>query len=132
MYLATRSERAGAPVLIWPQPCATARSAIVVSSVSPDRCDMTDVYDARVARRSVSRVSVSVPIWLTLIRMALATPALDAPGQALLVGDEDVVADELDAPAQRRRVRSAQPSQSSSAMPSSIERIGYRSARSTR
>jgi len=31
LYLATRSDRAGAPVLIWPQPVATARSAIVVS-----------------------------------------------------------------------------------------------------
>jgi hypothetical protein len=29
--------RAGAPVLIWPQSVATARSAIVVSSVSPER-----------------------------------------------------------------------------------------------
>ena len=29
--------RAGAPVLIWPQLVATARSAIVVSSVSPER-----------------------------------------------------------------------------------------------
>src|SRR5271165_105217 len=37
LYLATRSERHGAPVLIWPQLSATARSAIVVSSVSPDR-----------------------------------------------------------------------------------------------
>ena len=36
-------ERDGAPVLIWPQPVATARSAIVVSSVSPERCDMTAV-----------------------------------------------------------------------------------------
>src|SRR5581483_10749319 len=43
LYLATRSERAGAPVLIWPVPSATARSAIVESSVSPDRCDMTAV-----------------------------------------------------------------------------------------
>src|SRR5690606_39205841 len=41
LYLATRSERAGAPVLIWPQSVATARSAMVVSSVSPERCDMT-------------------------------------------------------------------------------------------
>ena len=31
----------GAPVLIWPQPVATARSAMVVSSVSPERCEMT-------------------------------------------------------------------------------------------
>ena len=37
LYLATRSDREGAPVLIWPQPVATARSAIVVSSVSPER-----------------------------------------------------------------------------------------------
>ena len=43
LYLATRSERDGAPVLIWPQPVATARSAIVVSSVSPERWDMTAV-----------------------------------------------------------------------------------------
>ena len=41
LYFATRSVRAGAPVLIWPAPVATARSAIVVSSVSPERCEMT-------------------------------------------------------------------------------------------
>ena len=43
LYFATRSDRDGAPVLIWPQPVATARSAIVTSSVSPERCDMTAV-----------------------------------------------------------------------------------------
>ena len=43
LYFATRSERAGAPVLICPVPSATARSAIVESSVSPERCDMTAV-----------------------------------------------------------------------------------------
>ena len=37
LYLATRSERDGAPVLIWPALTATARSAIDVSSVSPLR-----------------------------------------------------------------------------------------------
>src|SRR5580704_4464295 len=37
LYLATRSDRHGAPVLIWPQLSATTRSAIVVSSVSPER-----------------------------------------------------------------------------------------------
>ena len=42
--MATRSLLDGAPVLIWPTPVATARSAMVVSSVSPDRCDMTDAY----------------------------------------------------------------------------------------
>src|SRR5215207_5877941 len=43
LYFATRSERDGAPVLIWPHPVATARSAIVTSSVSTERCDMTAV-----------------------------------------------------------------------------------------
>ena len=43
LYFATRSERAGEPVLIWPAPSATARSAIVVSSVSPERCEITVV-----------------------------------------------------------------------------------------
>src|SRR5258706_11744978 len=37
LYLATRSDRAGAPVLIWPQLVATAMSAMVASSVSPLR-----------------------------------------------------------------------------------------------
>ena len=37
LYLAVRSLRQGAPVLIWPQAVATARSAMVVSSVSPLR-----------------------------------------------------------------------------------------------
>src|SRR4051794_4782910 len=45
LYLATRSDLAGAPVLIWPQFVATARSAIVASSVSPERCDITAVYE---------------------------------------------------------------------------------------
>src|SRR6056297_1514191 len=43
LYLATRSLRAGAPVLIWPQLVATARSAMVASSVSPDRWLITEV-----------------------------------------------------------------------------------------
>ena len=72
MYLATRSVLEGAPVLIWPALVATAMSAMVVSSVSPDRWDTTDVYPARVAISIASKVSVSVPIWLTLIRMELA------------------------------------------------------------
>jgi hypothetical protein len=39
LYLATRSLRAGAPVLIWPTPRATTRSAMKVFSVSPLRCE---------------------------------------------------------------------------------------------
>ena len=41
LYLASRSERATEPILIWPAAVATARSAIVVSSVSPDRAETT-------------------------------------------------------------------------------------------
>ena len=39
LYFAVRSERLADPVLIWPAHVATTRSAIVVSSVSPDRCE---------------------------------------------------------------------------------------------
>jgi hypothetical protein len=39
LYLAMRSVRLAEPVLIWPAPVATARSAMKVSSVSPERCD---------------------------------------------------------------------------------------------
>ena len=46
LYLATRSERESDPVLIWPHPEPTARSAIVVSSVSPDRCETTTAQPA--------------------------------------------------------------------------------------
>src|SRR6266568_8496592 len=75
LYFATRSVRDSEPVLIWPAFVATARSAIVVSSVSPERCDMTHAYPFSRAKRIVSSVSVSVPIWLTLIRIAFATPS---------------------------------------------------------
>ena len=67
---------------------------------------------------------MSVPIWLTLMRIELATPRVDAALQALGVGDEEVVADELDAVAERARSSAFQPSQSSSSIPSSIETIG--------
>ncbi len=43
LYFAVRSERASEPVLICPQLVATARSAMVASSVSPERCDITAV-----------------------------------------------------------------------------------------
>jgi len=35
--------REAEPVLIWPAPVATARSAMNVSSVSPERCEITEV-----------------------------------------------------------------------------------------
>ena len=43
LYFAMRSVRLAEPVLIWPAPVATARSAINGSSVSPERCETTAV-----------------------------------------------------------------------------------------
>ena len=43
-----------------------------VSSVSPERCEMTDVYPLRRARLMASSVSLTVPIWFSLIRIELA------------------------------------------------------------
>src|ERR1700761_6710616 len=44
LYLAMRSVREAEPVLIWPAPVATARSAMKLSSVSPLRWEITEVY----------------------------------------------------------------------------------------
>src|SRR5215217_2782613 len=62
LYFASRSERDSEPVLICPQFVATARSAMVASSVSPERCDITHAYPARWAVSTASSVSVRVPI----------------------------------------------------------------------
>src|SRR4030042_3388662 len=49
LYLAMRSERETDPVLICPTPVATARSAMKVSSVSPERWEMTARYPGGLA-----------------------------------------------------------------------------------
>ena len=105
LYLAVRSPRLIEPVLICPAPVATARSAMVVSSVSPERCEMTQVKPAARAISIVSSVSVSVPIWLSLIRIELRGVFADAAFQALGIGHEEIVADELHARAKLPRQR---------------------------
>ena len=50
--------------------------------------------------RIASKVSVRVPIWLTLTRIELATPSSMPAPQPLRVGDEEVVADQLGAVAE--------------------------------
>ena len=62
LYFATLSVLQGAPVFICPAFVATAISAIVVSSVSPDLCDITVVYPFLLASSTASKVSVIVPI----------------------------------------------------------------------
>ena len=78
-----------------------------------------------VAMRMASSVSVSVPIWFSLMRIAFATPPSMPRCEALDVRDEEVVADELQLARRAAAVSAFQPSQSSSEKPSSIETIGY-------
>src|SRR6185503_12724355 len=123
VYFATRSERAGAPVLIWPQPVATARSAMVVSSVSPERWLIMQRNAARCARSTASRVSVSEPIWFTFTSTALADDS--AMPRAIRFG----LVTNRSSPTIWMRLPSAvvsacQPAQSSSASGSSIDTFG--------
>ena len=108
----------------------TARSAIVVSSVSPDRWDTTAVHPARFAISIASIVSVTVPIWFSLMRTELATP-FSIPFRRI----EGLVT-KMSSPTiwiflPIASVNIFQPSQSSSEKPSSIETIGYWRQRSS-
>ena len=100
LYLATRSERAGAPVLIWPMLSATARSAMVASSVSPERWEVTAVQPARWQVSTASMVSVREPIWLSLTSRELAALLLDGLAHAVGVGHQQVIAHDLEPVAQ--------------------------------
>uniref|UniRef100_H3G5Q2 Uncharacterized protein n=1 Tax=Phytophthora ramorum TaxID=164328 RepID=H3G5Q2_PHYRM len=71
LYLARRSERHGAPVLIWPALRPTARSAMNVSSVSPLRWLAMIAQPAFFAIVTASIDSVMLPIWFTFSRRAL-------------------------------------------------------------
>ena len=57
---------------------------------------------------TASKVSVRVPIWFTLTRIELAMPPVDAALQPLGVGDEEIVADQLNL-VPSRTVRCCQP-----------------------
>src|SRR6185436_13675303 len=124
LYLQTRSVRLADPVLIWPAPVPTARSAIVASSVSPDRCEMIVPYRASRAILTASRVSVTVPIWFSLTRSALPTPS------AMPFLRISGFVTKTSSPTSWTRppiadVSACQPFQSPSASPSSIETMGY-------
>mmetsp|Transcript_6279 Transcript_6279/g.10597 ORF Transcript_6279/g.10597 Transcript_6279/m.10597 type:complete len:220 (+) Transcript_6279:14-673(+) len=74
LYFARRSERQGAPVLIWPVLRPTAKSAMKVSSVSPLRCDVITPQPAFLAIFTASMDSETEPIWLTFSSSALQAP----------------------------------------------------------
>ena len=96
LYLATRSDRDGAPVLIWPVPIATTRSAIVVSSVSPERCETTADQPARAGQRDRLDRLGQRPDLVELDEDRVRAAFLDAATDPIRVGHEQVVADELD------------------------------------
>jgi len=84
LYFERRSERQGAPVLIWPVHRPTARSAMYVSSVSPERCDVITPQPAFLESLTAWMASVIEPIWLTLSSSALH--ALSATARLIFVG----------------------------------------------
>src|SRR6266849_5915511 len=90
---------------------------------------MMELYPALRASSMASMVSVTLPIWLSLMRMALAMPSLmprerrwvlvtkrSSPTSWIFFLDDFAPTDS---------VRDFQPAQSSSAMPSSMETMGY-------
>ena len=96
LYLAMRSVRLAEPVLIWPAPVPTARSAMKVSSVSPERWLMMEVKPKRRPSSMASSVSEIVPDLIHLDQDRVAALLFDATLEPLRVGDEQVVADKLD------------------------------------
>src|SRR6185503_433072 len=124
LYLAVRSARLAEPVLIWPAHVATARSAIVVSSVSPERWEITLAYPACRAISTAASVSETVPIWFSFTSSALpiffSMPCFRIAGFVTNTSSPTSCTREPIA-----AVRRCQPGQSPSASPSSIEMIGY-------
>src|SRR5271154_6517580 len=112
------------PVLIWVAVVAAAMSAMVASSVSPERCDTTAAYLALNAMSMAAKVSVRVPIWLGLTRMALAI-FLAMPSAKILVLVTNTSSPTSWILLPNLRARMAQPSQSPSLMPSSMLTMGY-------
>ena len=124
LYFATLSVLHGAPVLICPAFIATATSASVVSSVSPERCDTTAVYPFFFASSIASNVSVNVPIWFSLIKMLFAV-FRSSPFCNLLMFVTNRSSPTSWILSPNLSVNFFHPSPSSSAKPSSIDIIGY-------
>ena len=72
LYFATLSLLFGAPVFICPDDTPTAKSDMVVSSVSPDRWLIMQLKFDFFANLIALKVSHTVPTWLSLIRIEFA------------------------------------------------------------
>mmetsp|Transcript_17996 Transcript_17996/g.46506 ORF Transcript_17996/g.46506 Transcript_17996/m.46506 type:complete len:223 (-) Transcript_17996:737-1405(-) len=83
LYLARRSERQGAPVFRWPVPSATVRSAMKVSSVSPERWETKTPHWLSTHSLYAAIASLIVPIWLTLSSIAFVA-FMDSPFATIL------------------------------------------------
>ena len=93
------------------------------SSVSPDRCDTNWPQPASRQILIASRVSVTVPIWFTLMSEAL--PTLRAIASVMIAGFVHKISSPTSSTlSPRRAVRRSQPSQSDSAKPSSSSQTG--------
>jgi hypothetical protein len=96
---------------------------MVASSVSPERCDITQVMRLRCAMFTAASVSDRVPIWLTFTSSELAQPfSIPSARRAGLVTNRSSPTSCTRSPS--ASVSIFQPSQSSSEQPSSIDRIG--------
>src|SRR5271165_637832 len=123
LYFAIRSLRQSDPVLICPPPMATAKSAMNGSSVSPDRCDTTKPQPASRHSSTAAMVSLTVPIWLSLMSTAFVDcSAMPRRIKAVLVTYRSSPTIWILFP--RRAVCRRKPAQSVSAKPSSSETIG--------
>ena len=124
LYLQILSLRDMLPVLICPAFKATARSAIVASSVSPERWDITLFHPAFLAIKIVSIVSDKEPIWFNLINIAFAI-FYSMPCSRILGFVQNTSSPTICTLLPISFFNFLNPSQSFSLKPSSIEIIGY-------
>ncbi len=107
--MAIRSERLAEPVLIWPALVATAMSAMVASSVSPERWLMIALYLFALGHlhgvEGLGQGADLVDLHQDAVGDRLVDPLLEPLG----VGDEQVVADELAGVADRPRSGASSP-----------------------
>ena len=102
-HFAMRSERANEPTLSWPASQPTARWTIVTSSVSPERAETIVPQPAALAgvERGLGLGERAGLVGLDQHRVAGARPRA-ASRTRVGVGDEEIVADDLHAVADRR------------------------------
>ena len=95
MYFATRSLRLGAPVLIWQVFRATARSAMVVSCCLTGTMRSNSCVTGLVSHLNCFQCLRHRTNLIQLNQDGVSAAHLDTLGQALRIGNEQVVANQL-------------------------------------